>query len=94
MTFAYAGLLAVFLTALFTRRGNSRSVIAALITGFIAIAFLQEPVWRLWTPWIPGIGPGLHDTTLAFPWHMTIGTALAFAVCVAGRPAQRTTGTL
>ena len=35
MAFAYSGMLGVFLTALFTRRGNSRSVIAALLIGLI-----------------------------------------------------------
>ena len=46
MSFAYAGLLAVFLTALFTRRGTARSAIAALITGFAVITVLQPAVWQ------------------------------------------------
>ncbi len=41
MVFAYSGLLAVFLTALFTRRGNSYSAIAALLTGFGTVLALQ-----------------------------------------------------
>ncbi len=51
MVFAYSGLLAVFLTALFTRRGNSASVIAALITGFVTVLALQmtpiAPAWNM-----------------------------------------------
>lgn len=78
MNFAYSGLLAVFLTALFTRRGSSRSVIAALITGFVAVALLEAKVWQL--------GPaGWKDFELAFPWRMVAATALAFGVCVMGR---------
>lgn len=85
MTFAYAGLLAVFLTALFTRRGSVRSVIAALITGFVVITLLQPWAWKLWTPLLPVVGQRLSAITLAFPWHMTIGTALAMGVCVLGK---------
>ena len=89
MTFAYAGLLAVFLTALFTKRGSARSVIAALITGFVVIALLQNWAWPRWTPYVPLIGADLASIKLAFPWHMTIGTTLAFLVCVAGKADSR-----
>ena len=51
MVFAYSGLLAVFLTALFTRRGNSASVIAALMIGFAITLALQltplAPAWNM-----------------------------------------------
>jgi solute:Na+ symporter, SSS family len=41
MAFAYSGLLGVYATALFTKRGSSLSVIAALIAGFaVILAFL------------------------------------------------------
>jgi solute:Na+ symporter, SSS family len=70
MTFAYSGLVGVFLTVLLTSRGNTRSVIAAFITGFVTVLALQNQ------PWLD----------LAFPWHMTIATALSFTVCYAGRP--------
>lgn len=86
MTFAYAGLLAVFVTALFTRRGNTRSVIAALVTGFVVIALLQPWAWRAWTGAIFGSGSSIASLNLAFPWHMAIGTCLAFAVCCLGTP--------
>jgi SSS family transporter len=85
MSFAYAGLLGVFLTALFTRRGNARSVIAALVTGFLVIALLQPVVWAWWTRTV-GLPSSIVDFKLAFPWHMTIGSTLAFLVCVSGRP--------
>lgn len=85
MTFAYAGLLAVFITALFTRRGSTTSVIAALLTGFLVIALLQGPVWRTWTGTLFGAQSRIATLELAFPWHMTIGTILAFTVCCLGR---------
>ncbi|HVU62456.1 MAG TPA: sodium:solute symporter [Phycisphaerales bacterium] len=87
MTFAYAGLLAVFLTALFTKRGSTASVIAALLTGFVVIALLQDWAWPHWTR---HISADLANIKLAFPWHMTIGTVIAFGVCCLGkRPAAR-----
>lgn len=86
MTFAYAGLLAVYLAALFTKRGNTTSVIWALITGFVTIALLQSWAWPHWTKVIPWVGKDLSTVTLAFPWHMTIGTTCAFVVCVLGKP--------
>ncbi len=82
MTFAYAGLLAVFLTALFTRRGSTTSVIAALITGFVVIALLQDWAWPHWTK---VLSTDLANLRLAFPWHMTIGTTIAFGVCCLGK---------
>lgn len=75
MTFAYAGLLGVFLTAILTQRGNTPSVIAALLAGagFIA-AFRFVPM--------------LADTKLAFPYVMLLGSIVSFMVCVVGkRPA-------
>jgi SSS family transporter len=79
MSFAYAGLLAVFLTALFTRRGTALSAIAALVTGFLVVTLLQPAVWA----WLTG-----HPLVLAAPWRLLIGTALSFLVCLAGRPAS------
>ena len=81
MTFAFSGLLGVFFTALLTRRGNSASVIAALLTGAAAIALMRDTPFR----WITG---HLFDEprTIAFTWSLPIATALAFLVCVAGPP--------
>ncbi len=93
MQFAYAGLLGVFLTALFTRRGNSASAIASLATGFVVVVVLQPPVWA----WLTSLSEAtaanpddqaftLGDLRLAFPWRLVIGTVLATLVCCAGRP--------
>ncbi len=78
MTFAYAGLLGVFLTALLTQRGSERSALASLAVGFIAVLLMQD---FLWTRWMPALG---IDLTLAFPWKLLIATLLSFAVCCLG----------
>jgi SSS family solute:Na+ symporter len=79
MSFAYSGLLGVYFTALFTSRGNSTSVIAALTAGFLTITLQQAYVVDL-----------LHLPAawakLAFPFQLCIGTAVAFLTCLAGRP--------
>jgi SSS family transporter len=60
MTFAHSGLLAVFLCALFTRRGTTASVLAALVTGFVCVLAFQPPVWlglgSLWPGLLPACG--------------------------------------
>jgi len=80
MTYAYPGLLAVFLTAIFTRQGNSASAVAALLIGTATAIYL--------TPgWFDGLKPQyLVDLRPAFPWRLLYCTALAMMVCVAGRP--------
>jgi len=79
MVFAYSGLLAVFCTALFTRRGNAVSVAAALATGFLCVLLLQDFAWKRWAPTFN------IDFTLAFPWKMLIASLLSFAVCCIGK---------
>jgi Na+/proline symporter len=78
MTFAYSGLLGVYFTALFTRRGNSGSVIWALAAGFVAIG-LQQPYV------VDMAGLPASWKALAFPFQLVIGTAVAFAVCALPR---------
>jgi SSS family transporter len=86
MVFAYAGLLAVFVTALFTKRGNAISAGAALATGFVCVLLMQPFAWSRWAPAV-GI-----DFTLAFPWKMLVATMIAFGVCCLGaRPGAHAT---
>ncbi|MEG3181920.1 sodium:solute symporter family transporter [Sphingomonas sp. LT1P40] len=75
MVFAYAGLLGVYFVAVFTGRGNSASVIAALIAGFVTVLLMQ--------PWLIG------QTGLSFPYQLCIGTLVA--ALVAAIPAGRKT---
>ena len=74
MVFAYAGLLGVYFTALFSRRGNANSVIAALIAGFVTVACCQ--------PYIAAaLGLPAWLGKLAFPWQLCIGAAVATLIC-------------
>ena len=83
MTFAFTGMLAVFLTALLTRRGNTASVIAALVVGIFAVVLMQDSILAAWSTKLLG-----HPIKLAWTWWTPIGTLLAMGVCVAGRPSR------
>eukprot|EP01037_Dinobryon_pediforme_P036354 gene36354-43260_t len=76
MVFTYAGLLGVYFTALFTGRGTTGSVIAALIVGFVTVLLLQPGIAS--AIGLPGV---LHS--LSFPFQLCIATPVAFLVCVA-----------
>jgi solute:Na+ symporter, SSS family len=88
MAFAYSGLLGVYFTAVFTTRGSSTSVIAALLVGFATIFGFQAFV-------VDGLGFPQALKTVAFPWQLCIGTFVATLVCMAGqqpvRDGERTT---
>ncbi len=79
MLFAYSGLVAVFLAALFTRRGNSASVIAALLVGFGTVVGMQYISWNDQT----------ISQQLAYPWQMLLATSAAFGVCCLGTPVSQ-----
>ena len=78
MVFAYSGLLGVYGTVVFTKRGATWSVIAALLAGFVTILLQQHYV-------VDSLGLPTAWKALAFPWQLCIGTAVAFAVCCVGR---------
>lgn len=82
MAFAYSGLLGVYITALFTRRGSSASVIAALIGGFLVILAFQGYA-------VDALGLPAVLKTIAFPWQLCIGTAVATAICMIGKQNRR-----
>ncbi len=83
MAFAYAGMLAVFFGALFTRRGSQVSAISALIVGFVTVAALNPATLKL----IASVFPAAKSmsVSIAFPWTLTIATALATITCVLPR---------
>lgn len=93
MTFAYAGLLGVFFSAMLTKRGNAASAVAALIVGFLAVLAMDRPFASLV---LAAIGredpPPTLDALyqLGFAWKLAIAATLAFAVCQipAPKPAQ------
>jgi len=84
MTFAYAGLLGVFFVVVFTQRGSSNSVIAALITGFIVI--LAQQAFMVDMLRLPE-----SIKSIAFPWKLCIGVIAATAVCLIGKPEMHPT---
>lgn len=71
MSYAYAGLLGIFFTGLFTRRGNTKTVYAALIAGAATVFALQ---------------PASFGIQIAWPWWMVIGTFVSFTICCLGNP--------
>ena len=77
MAFAYSGLLGVYFTALFTKRGSSASVIAALVAGFMTILMFQGFI-------VDALGLPAAIKTIAFPWQLCLGTAVAIFVCMMG----------
>jgi solute:Na+ symporter, SSS family len=77
MVFAYSGLLGVYFTIIFTKRGSTRSVYFALIIGFIVTLVQQKyiiDVLYLPQSW----------KSVAFSWQLCIGTLCAFLVCIMG----------
>ena len=84
MAFAYSGLLGVYGVALFTRRGNSASVIAAFVAGFLTVLAFQPYVVDL-------LGLPAAIKAVAFPWHLCLGTVVAAIVCALG-PAKTQQG--
>ncbi len=87
MAFAYAGLLGVFFTALFTRRGSTASVIAAMVAGFLVVLMLQPTIMPTWIAWTAWTREHLSGVVIAAPWRLVAGTIVATLVCLAGRPA-------
>lgn len=76
MLYAYTGMLAVFAAAMFTKRGSTGAVVAALATGFISVAMMQ------WGPGLVGFETaGGEPLVISLGWRMLFGTVAAFAVC-------------
>jgi SSS family solute:Na+ symporter len=65
MAFAYTGLLGVFFSAIFTKRGSSKTVPFALGGGFLTVLAFQ--------PYIFGLDTG-------FSWQIVFGTLVAFGI--------------
>ncbi len=98
MIYAYTGMLAVFLTAMFSKRGSTGSVIAALLSGFVAVAIMQwgpillEIGLENFPQWRKLLGPILPylDLEISLGWRMLFGTIIALVVCnaVPGSPTE------
>lgn len=85
MGFAYAGLLGIFITALFTKRGNEYTAIAALIVGFAVVLLLQPAIWS-WLARHLSFPDALATLKLASPWRLLVGASISTLVCIAGTP--------
>lgn len=85
MVFAFSGMLAVFVTGLFTRRGNTTSVVMALTAGFIVTLLMYKPVLSWLSMGIIG-----REISIEFTYAMTISTITATLICMvpSGRTAQ------
>ena len=83
MCFSYAGMLGVFITALYTRRGNTASVISALVIGLLVVLLLQPYIL---TPLSTAVfGKAIF---ISWPWWCPIGALVSTAVCLCGKPAK------
>jgi len=69
MAFSYSGLLGVYFSALFTSRGNERTVLFALIAGFLTVLSLQ---------------PYIFGFDLGFSWQIVLGTVVSFGIMQLG----------
>ena len=65
MAFAYTGLLGVFFSAIFTKRGSVKTVPYALAGGFLTVLAFQ---------------PYTFGLSIGFAWQITIGTLVAFGI--------------
>jgi SSS family transporter len=65
MAFAYTGLLGVYFSAIFTKRGNASSVLWGLIGGFLSVLALQ---------------PYVFGMTIGFSWQILIATVISFLI--------------
>jgi Na+/proline symporter len=73
MCFAYVGMLGVFLTAIFTKRGNNKSVVVSLIVGMLIIIPLmfQKELFGY--------------NYIAWTWWCPIGAVITTAICLLGK---------
>jgi hypothetical protein len=74
MAYAYAGLLGVDFAAVFTERGSEKTVLWALIGGFVTVLLLQSYVLAFF-----GI-----EWKIGFSWQLVLGTMVSFGIMMTG----------
>ena len=79
MVFSYSGLLGVYFNALFTKRGNSTSVLIALIAGFTTTLLFQPYIQEI-------LNISWFKIDLAFPYQLCVATFISFICCYLGTP--------
>ncbi len=70
MAFAYTGLLGIYFSAIFTKRGNSTLVPYSLAGGFLTVLVLQT---------------SLFGFTLGYDWQIVAGFVVAFCIMMLGK---------
>lgn len=80
MAFAYSGMVGVFCCAIFTKRGNAASIVAALVCGFVVVLLCQPYVLAPLSKAICG-----ESVSLAWPWWTVFGGLVSFLVCICGK---------
>jgi len=97
-SFGLGGMIGVFCTAVFTRRGHSRSVIAAFIAGPIVWLWVQPGLLDMVTQPLLGLSLTLPacsqaligwPITLAWPWWFTLSTIVSFSIAAMPPAPQR-----
>lgn len=78
MVFSYSGLLGVYFTALFTKRGSAGSILAALLVGFSIPVLMQPYVQTLYLP-------DTWQFDINFSYQLLIATGIATLVCCLGK---------
>ncbi|MFC3122846.1 sodium:solute symporter [Agaribacter flavus] len=78
MIFSYSGLLGVYFTALFTKRGTAKSVFWALLIGFLIPVSMQPYIMTLYLP-------ETMQFNLGFSWQLIIGTCISTLICMIGK---------
>ena len=77
MCFAYVGMLGVFLTAIFSKRGNNRSVIAALLAGVLIVIPLMFQKELFGANYI------------AWTWWCPLGSIFTTLICLSGKAEKK-----
>jgi Na+/proline symporter len=80
MCFSYAGMLGVFVVALYTKRGNTKSVIAALVAGLLVVLLLQPYILTPLSTALLG-----EPIFISWPWWCPIGAGLSILICLLGK---------
>ena len=77
MVFSYSGLLGIYFTALFSKRGSPKSIVTALMIGFAIPVLMQPYVQSLYLP-------DALQFDLAFTWQLVVGTSVSWLICLSG----------
>jgi SSS family solute:Na+ symporter len=92
MGFAYAGLVGVFFTTLFSKRGNAVSVIIALAAGFLWMLFNQLYILEMFFAKSALEDPdsAIHAYhSVHWSWKLTLGILISTSICAIGSPKRQ-----